>query len=243
MAPRKHTKPSRPAAVGNKKGTPTKPAKSAPTDVCLYLGCFFFDSYLNDGEQTGTFQLVVEASRPEQAVERFRKRLRAIRRCNSVLTGPNTVYLEGFLPLTGSFKEGLLVNYESRPSPAEELDYQLLNMVPEQGIKGPGSYQLADGEKKGIQPFVDFGGVAHQRAVEAAKKALQGSSWPSAPPRPHLTPEDRGKARVEAAAQRAKKAAETEAKKKERLTAAAAKQKRDRALGDTLAELGKRSRK
>lgn len=237
MAARKKTKkPSGPAAGGKTKRTPAKQAKSAPTDVCLYLGCFFFDDYLNEKEHTGTFQMLVEASSPEQAVERFRKRLRAIRRFNSVLTGPTTVYLEGFVPLTGTFKEGLLVNYESRPSP-EPPDYQITNMVPEQGIKSPGSYRLTDDEKDGIQPFVDFGGIAHQRAVEAAKKSLEGSSWPPSSPKPHLSPEERAKARVEALAQRAQKTAEAEAKKKERAAAAEAKQKRDRALKATLEEL------
>ena len=118
-------------AARKKAKKPSGKAQSASGDESLYLGCFFFDDFINDEEHTGTFQMVVAASSPEQAVERFRKRLRAIRRIGSVLAGPNTVYLQGFIPLTGSFKEGVLVNYESRPSP-EPPDYQLLNMTPEQ---------------------------------------------------------------------------------------------------------------
>jgi len=235
MAPRKKTtKPSKARGAARKTGKPTKKETSALTAPCLYLGCFFLDTY-GEHDHTGTFQMVIEASSPEQAVERFRTRLRAINRIGSVLASPNTIYLEGFLPLTGSIKEGILVNYESRPTP-DPPDYQLTNMMPEQGIEGPRSYQLTYDDKEGIQPFIDFGGAAHLRAVEAAKRALQKSSWPASPPKPRLSTEEREKARLHATARRGQ-AAEAEAKKKERQAAAAAKARRDLALKETLSEL------
>lgn len=238
MAARKKAKkPSKARGAARRTGKPTKKETSALTAPCLYLGCFFLDTY-GEHDHTGTFQMVIEASSPEQAVERFRTRLRAINRIGSVLASPNTIYLEGFLPLTGSINEGILVNYESRPTP-DPPDYQLTNMMPEQGIEGPRSYKLTYDDKEGIQPFIDFGGAAHLRTVEAAKKAVQNSSWPASPPKPRLSTEEREKARLEAAAQRGQKAAEAEARKKERQAAAAAKERRDRALKATLAELRK----
>ncbi len=53
--------------AGKKRVSKKMPAKE------LYLGCFSFDR-LGDPEWAGTFQLVVEASDPEQAVGRCRTR-------------------------------------------------------------------------------------------------------------------------------------------------------------------------
>lgn len=237
MAARKkaRTKPARTKAAPGR-STSRQAGKSPPPAEALYLGCFFFDDVLNDKDCTGTFQMVVSASTPEQSIDRFRTRLRAIHRLGNLLTSPCTVYLQGVVPLAGSFKEGLLVNFEFRPTP-DPPDYQVVNMMPPQGIKTPGSFELAHGKDEAIQPFVDFGGLAHQRAAQRAKESSTPAGWPAQPPKPHLTPEERKKQKEEAAANRAKKQLEREAAKKARQVAADEKKKRAAALKATLAEL------
>ncbi len=222
------------ARKGSKK--PSRASLASPKSS-LYLGCFFFDSYLNDQDHTGTFQMVVGATSPEQAVDRFHSRLRAIRRIGSVLSGPSTVFIQGIIPLDGSFEQAVLVNYESRPSP-DPPDYQLLNMTPEQGVKGLGSYELSK-EDDTIQPFIDFGGQAHNRALEAKKAAPP----PYAQVKARSSPEEAAKARAEKAEQKARRAAESAKRKDERETIARVKARRDQALGATLAEMGKADRR
>jgi hypothetical protein len=237
MAARKKTKtPPKSPAVREQTNKSPKRQTAEPPDDSPYLGCFFFDDYLNDKEHTGTFQMVVAASSPEHALDRFKKRLRAIRRIGSVLSGPNTVYLQGLVPLRGPFGDGILVNYESRPAP-EPPDYQLLNMTPEQGVEELGSFQLADDDEDGIQPFVDFGGKAHEKTRDAAKAAGDDLSSPGLPRKTRLSPDERQKVRAEQAVLRAKRAADAEAKKKARQVATEAKQRRERALKATLDEL------
>lgn len=236
MAARKETKKPSRTTHGKRAGTRRGPPQSEGDDARLYLGCFFFDSF-GDRDHVGTFQVVIEASSPDDAVKRLRRRLKAIRAVGSILSGTYTIYLEGLVPLTGSFKEGLMVNYESRPDD-EPPDYQLLNFMPEQGRPTPRSYRLGKDDTKD-ELFLDFGGKAHLRALEAAKSADGAHLPPGVWPKPRLSPEEKEKARAQAAAQKVQRAAESAAKKKERQVAAEAKQRRDRALKETLAELGK----
>jgi hypothetical protein len=57
--------------------------------------------------------MVIEALNPENAANQFRERLRQIKRSGYLFGRPTTIYLEGFVPLTGSYETGLLVNWES----------------------------------------------------------------------------------------------------------------------------------
>lgn len=240
MATRKktRTKATPRTKTAPRPASPRKASKPVAPPECLYLGCFFFDDVLNDKDCTGTFQMVVSASTPEQSIDRFRKRLRAIHRLGNVLTSPCTVYLEGVVPLIGSFKEGLMVNCEFRPAP-DPPDYQVTNMLPPQGITTPGSFVLTYGKDEAIQPFVDFGGLAHQRAVERAKEASSPvSGWPVQPPKPRLSAEERKKQKDEAVANRARRQVEREAKEKTRKAAAEEKTKRAAVLKATFSELG-----
>jgi hypothetical protein len=233
-ARKKANRPSR-KANARRTGRPVRPDKSEEDDACLYLGCFFFDSF-GVSDQVGTFQIVIEAMSPDDVMKRLRRRLKTIRASGSILTGTYTIYLEGLVPLTGSFKEGLMVNYESRPSD-EPPDCQLLNFMPEQGRPTPRSYRIGkDGTTE--KAFMDFGGKAHLRVLEAAKKLASEGAATSVPHRPMLSAEDRERVRAEAAAQKARRAAEVQATKQARLAAAEAKQRRDRVLKQTLAELG-----
>src|SRR5262249_51625107 len=106
-----------------------RPKKTAPTPS-LYLGCFFFDAP-GEQDQTGTFQVVVEARSPEDAVDRFSKRLRKLRTTTTLFDDPTTIYINGLIKLSGSFENGLLVNYASGDSPPEP-HFGIACLIPEQ---------------------------------------------------------------------------------------------------------------
>jgi|GEM_PF-6989332 len=222
------------ARKGSKK--PSR-ASLASSKSCLYLGCFFFDSYLNDQDHTGTFQMVVAATSPEQAVDRFHSRLRAIRRIGSVLSGPSTVFIQGIIPLDGSFEQAVLFNYESRPSP-EPPDYQLLNITPEQGVKGARFLRAI--QRRRYDPAVHRFWWSGSQPGARSKKAAPP---PNAQVKARSSPEEAAKARSEKGEQKARRAAESAKRKDERVTIARAKARRDQALGATLAEMGKPDRR
>ncbi len=81
------------------------------------------------------------------------------------------------------------------------------------------------------QPFVDFSGKAHEKAIEAAKKAADVHPFSGIPVKPRRSAQEWEKARVEAATQKARRSAEIEALGK-------IKERRNLALQATLAELG-----
>lgn len=133
----------------------------------LYLGCFEVDQ---PPDEIGSFQVVVQASNPDDAAERIKERLRVLRSKSSLFDEPCTIYLNGLIRLVGSFEEGLVVNWECGTSVA-----QICCLLPEQPEHPAESYEpsLEDGDIQG--PFVDFGGAAFRKALASAKP-------PPAPP-------------------------------------------------------------
>src|SRR5262245_28533949 len=104
-----------------KKRPAAKPAearsqKKREVTPCLFLLCFSFDEP-GEPEHIGTFQLVVEATGPENAVDRGRVRLRRLRASTTLFDDPVTIYLDGIIRLTGSFKDGVVVNWVSERAP------------------------------------------------------------------------------------------------------------------------------
>ena len=160
-----------------------------PSPPCLYLGCFYFDEP-GDRERTGSFQLVVEATSPEDAVDRCQRRLRGLRETTTLFDDPVTIYIEGIIKLTGSFENGLLVNWESgdRPPPP---DARITCMIPEQKDHKAIEYGWRpDGERRGkkkgdlgevVDPFLDFGGEGMRRALQKARGQESDRETPSAP--------------------------------------------------------------
>lgn len=143
--------------------------RNSSAEACLYLGCFRFDEP-GEREQTGTFQVVVEAAGPEQAVERCRSRLKRLHVSTTLFNRPTTIFLDQIIKLSGSFENGLLVNWESgdRPPPP---DPRLMCAIPEQDDHGAESYGLRP-SKKGEdedEAFLDFGGETLRRALRKAK--------------------------------------------------------------------------
>jgi hypothetical protein len=212
---------------------PSKPkAKGEPVGPCLFLGCFFFDRP-GEPEHTGTFQLVVEASSPDQAADRCLARLRKLRAETTLFNDPSTIYLEGLIRLTGSFVDGLLVNYECRQRPAPP-DWQIGCLIPEQDDHDAASFGREPKKNGDMEPFVDFGGQKYAKDLEAAAAKRAGTRLPAdAEPRrlPAASPAGRtADARKRTAAERAERRAarEREAQRK--------KEQHD-AVSATLAEL------
>lgn len=204
-------------------------AATAQPTPCLYLGCFFFDEP-GEPEYTGTFQIVVEAKDPEDAVRLLRKSLKSTREAGSLFTIPTTIYVEGIIKLAGSFEKGLLVNWESRPRP-EKDDYQLTNLIPHGEGHQAAGYDFRHGDENTIQAFIDFGGKARAREIAAAKTAGTRIG------RPRRSPEEIAKAREESAARKKVRVADAESAKQRRIAERGAKEARRRAIGETLAEL------
>ncbi len=221
-----------------------KPSAQAAQTGLLYLGCFSFDEP-GDEEHEGTFQVVVEAANPEQAVNRMRTRLRKLRTAASLFDSPTTIYLDGYIELKGSFKDGLLVNWVSG-SPRSP-SWQIMNLVPEQEHEAE-AYGVDDKSKDdAIEPFLDFGGQSFRKALEASKNKDRSATQPvsssgfgpathpASQPRP--TAEQRAEQRKEAARTKELRRAERDALKQKRHAATEAKKERDRRIAETLAEL------
>ncbi len=227
-----------------KKAKPTRAsAQRGKSDTSLYLGSFDF---VEPGEpqRMGTFQILVEASDPERAVSRFRTRLRELRTTTSLFDSPTTIYAWGFIELGGSFKNGLLINYESRPAP--EFDQVLHCLIPEQKHDCQ-EYGIGSGEDGDSEPFIDFGGVEFGKALARAKRKPgleSASASPTLEPRQsRRSPQENAQAREEARQQKEQRAAEKQARRQSRAAAQERKKKRTLAISETLEELGASSRK
>lgn len=217
----------------------TSTKRKTPAKSSLYLGCFYFDEP-GETERSGSFQIVVEASSPEQAIDRFRKRLQQLRDTTTLFNRPVTIFIEGFIKLGGSFKRGLLVNWDSGQAPLVP-NVRLTCLIPEQtdhksvgyGFDPEGDPDNPQDDEVGktIAPFLDFGGEALREALreEAPNAATDAPGYRSGL-LGGISPA--GRATVEAAKNRCND--DKEAKERE---AAQARRERKRALASTVAEL------
>ena len=228
--------------ASRKKPTKKPPKKTAPSGPALYLGCFQFDE---PGELNydGTFQMVVQASTPKQAVDRFRARLRKLRTTATLFDSPVTIYMEGFIALRGAFEDGLLVNWESGQSPTAP-HARITCLIPEQDDTDAEGYGFGSDEDGPMEPFLDFGGKTVARALAAARTAAGNApgvatqALPAHIAPPKMSAEERRRLRDEAQALKQQRAAEREAKKKHRVAVQESKKRRALLVGETLAELG-----
>jgi hypothetical protein len=162
-----------------KGGSSGQPRKAAPT--CLYLGCFSFD-LPGEREEEGTFQILVDAPSPEDAVEQFQRRLRKLRTTTTLFDDPSTIYLIGLIQLGGSFKNGLLVNWEHGDAPPDP-NMKIGCLIPEQkdhecveyGYTRAGKGKRGKKDEDMFEPFVDFGGEKFREALEKSKGGAEGS--------------------------------------------------------------------
>jgi hypothetical protein len=207
----------------------------------LYLGCFSFDEPGEEDYQ-GTFQIVVEAADPGQALDRMRARLRRLRTTTSLFDKPSTIYVDTVIKLKGSFKEALLVNWVSGPE--QSPSWKIGCAIPEQDHEAE-AYDAVKGKKKEtVEPFLDFGGQAFRKAVHAKTKTdasapshSAGLTTSTRSLKPRLTPEETAAKRREAEQQKELRRAERAAAQRKREAALEAKKARQRSITETLAEL------
>lgn len=224
-----------------KKTARTRRSQRTSHPPCLYLGCFYFDQPGAE-DHAGRFQMVVEATHPQGAANKFTDRLKHLHEQGKLFDKPATIYVAGLIRLRGSFNEALLVNYElwSGPDP----DWTLANMIPEQDVHEAETYGLDPAKDGTVKPFIDFGGRAVSEAIEALKEKQRapGYAGPAPAGRPSMPMSDvERKARRDAAtAERAQRAAEREKLRLAKSAADGRKRTRQTAIGETLAEIGPR---
>jgi hypothetical protein len=137
--------------------------RKAAAGPCTYLGCFTFEES-GERERRGSFQLVVDATSPRQAVGRCRLRLQKLRDTTTLFDDPVKFYIEGIIKLSGSFAGGLLVNWESGdrlPDPRVRITC----LIPEQEdhraldyrFEPEGSEKRKTGDDHVMDPFLEFG--------------------------------------------------------------------------------------
>ncbi len=160
-------------------------SKKVKADSGLYLCCFSMDEF-GDTEYTGSFQIVVEGKDPEDAAQICKKKLRQLRDSKKFFSDPTSIYLESIIQLRGSFKSGLLVNFENGPT--DDACWKITCPIPEQKDHEAESYGIkGDSEGGTVDPFVDFGGQAASKAAlgksavaSSEAKSLRGESKMSA---------------------------------------------------------------
>lgn len=164
----------------------------------LYLCCFNFDE-VGEKEYEGTFQIVVEARDPAEALDRCAVRIRALRRKKTLFDSPVTIFVQGIIELNGTFEWGLLVNVET--GPAAEDRWTIYCTLPEQEKHEAVEYGLGDeptvDEGREVEPFLDFGGVAARKALypSGTRAAPVGRVAPAAENLPSVAPKEDAKQR------------------------------------------------
>jgi len=203
----------------------------------LYLGCFFFDEP-GETEWTGTFELVVEATSPEDAVERFYEKLEQVRKARDLFDKPSTIYIEGLIELPRTIKSGLLVNWRSvmcSSPPQGELTCLIPGRDDEHEAVAYGyspSGKKTEDDDGVIEPFLDFGGENLRKQLEKSSETRAAALRP---------PEATGASRTDAERQRAEAKAKKEAAARARAEAQA-KRERSGIVRSTLEEMGARKR-
>jgi len=144
-----------------------KKAKQPALTAGLYLLFFHFDEP-GEKETTGTFQLVVNARDPDDALDKAASHLRELRVSGDLFDRAITLYLSGGVLLTGDFDKPLLVNWEQHFGGA--VDGTLSNLSPERNRDAHSFEWKATQTKDGaVTPFLDFGGFEFRRALASAK--------------------------------------------------------------------------
>lgn len=207
--------------------------RGSKEQVDYYLTCFHFDEF-SDRDSEGTFQIVVQARSPEDAVDRSYELIEKLHEDTTLFQRPCSIYIEGIIRLRGSFEKGLLVNYSSTWT-GDHPRASIGCLIPEQKHESmdygwkptpkKGTKKQKEGDLETIEPFIDFGGqaVAEDRAARSrATSPSVALSSSTASPKEKVAERTKEEARAAAAA------------KKETERAAAA---RRRALAGTMREL------
>lgn len=144
---------STPMAKTKKRGGPPRPPArpTTTTSACLWLVPFYFERPKTN--QTGTFQIVIEGTSPDDAMEGCLNRLHTIRETTKLFDEPIRIFSDGLIRLTGTFEDGLLVNFEI-PQPGGG---RIANLLPDPTDNGAMMFLPAIEPNQVIEPFVEFG--------------------------------------------------------------------------------------
>jgi hypothetical protein len=108
-----------------KRATKKKNRRSSTADLHLWLVPFTFERPRT--KQRGSFQMVVEAVTPDDALDRCHERLVELAATTVLFKEPIKLYSDGLVRLTGRFNEPVLLNFEL---PDERG--RISNLMPEQ---------------------------------------------------------------------------------------------------------------
>jgi hypothetical protein len=124
--------------------------RSSTADLHLWLVPFTFDRPRTN--QRGSFQMVVEAVTPDDAMDRCAQRLVDLANTTALFKEPIKIYSDGLLRITGRFDEAVLLNFE-----LPDLKGRTSNLMPEQP-KHDAMMFVDDLDAKGpVEPFITFG--------------------------------------------------------------------------------------
>jgi hypothetical protein len=99
--------------------------RSSTAESHLWLVPFTFERPRT--KQRGSFQMVVEAVSPDDAMERCHERLVELAATTALFKEPVKLYSDGLIRLTGRFNEPALLNFE-----LPDVDGRISNLMPEQ---------------------------------------------------------------------------------------------------------------
>ena len=86
-------------------------------------------------------------------MERSHARLVKLRETSDLFDGePISIFSDGLIRLSGSLKNGALVNWES-PRPQGRISC----LLPDATKTGPMAFEIADEPEEGMEPFIEFG--------------------------------------------------------------------------------------
>lgn len=165
----------------------TKDARAqAQEPEVSWLGCFEVEEP-GPTVQLGSFQMLVQASTVEIALERCKKRLLSLRATTSLFARPCAITLLHIIKLDGGFADPVLVNYVSAVDPNHQAF--IYCAVPEQPDQGLESYGPRIRKGSTEESFLDFGAANFRAAL--AKATSQTAGGPAAPTPPRHTPRSR----------------------------------------------------
>jgi hypothetical protein len=124
--------------------------RSSTADLCLWLVPFTFDR--SRTKQRGSFQMVVEAVTPDDAMARCHQRLLELAATTSFFKEPVKFYSDGLIRLTGRFNEPVLLNFE-----LPDMRGRISNLMPEQAEHDAMMFVADLDATRPIEPFVIFG--------------------------------------------------------------------------------------
>jgi hypothetical protein len=96
--------------------------------------------------------MIVEGTSPDDAMETCHTRLHHLRETTKLFDEPVMIFSDGLIRLTGSFEDGLLVNFEV-PQPGGG---RISNLMPDPDDTGAMVFLPANEPDETIEPFVEF---------------------------------------------------------------------------------------